>query len=58
MKSFQIDIILTNVKFQHIFPLGQIRRIETTAVHEPSAKYYQLLGLHGRRWRKWLKIWI
>ena len=29
-----------------------------TAVHEPSAKYYQLLGLHGRRWRKWRKIGI
>ena len=29
-----------------------------TAVHQPSAKYYQLLGLHGRRWRKWRKIGI
>ena len=29
-----------------------------TAVHKPSAKYYQLLGLHGRRWRKWQKIRI
>ena len=29
-----------------------------TAVHKPSAKYYQLLGLHGRWWRKWRKIGI
>ena len=25
----------------------------STAVHQPSAKYYHLLGLHGRRWRKY-----
>ena len=31
---------------------------QTTAVHEPSSKYYQLLGLHGRRWLKWRKIGI
>ena len=29
-----------------------------TAVQQPLAKYYQLLGLHGRRWRKWRKIAI
>ena len=29
-----------------------------TAVHQPWAKYYQLSGLHGRRWRKWRKTRI
>ena len=29
-----------------------------TAIHPLSAKYYQLLSLHGRRWRKWRKIKI
>ena len=34
--------------------------IQYTAVHEPSAKYYQLTCLHGRWWRKWRKIerWV
>ena len=29
-----------------------------SAVHQPLAKYCQLLGLHGRRWRKCRNIWI
>ena len=30
----------------------------STAVHEPSAKYYQLSSLHRRRWRKRRRIGI
>ena len=28
------------------------RILGSTAAHQPSTKYYQLLGLHGRLWRK------
>ena len=71
---FDLVLFRRRVTEQEVFPAGQrqsgavagkrflvLYRIsdqDNTAVHQPSAKYYQLLGLHGRRWRKWRKIGI
>ena len=51
-KSLRKPRLMQNLDFHYIGPTA------LTAVHQPLAKYYQLLGLHVRRWHKWQKIGV
>ena len=53
MKDCNMDAQLLTVYLYIPFPHGtitvyQLVRLKLTAVHEPSAKYYELSRLHGR----------